>query len=60
MSEKKFVEVRISGVPKDIADDLKRISEFLGGGKNFSALIKPKLREIRDSYPVYMRKGNRA
>jgi hypothetical protein len=46
-------EIRITGVPEQIKEDLKNIAK--NSGVDLGQLLKPKLREIRDSYPEYMR-----
>lgn len=46
-------EVRVRGVNNQIVDDLEAIAKNLG--ITVTALLKPKLREIRDSYPEKMR-----
>lgn len=46
-------EIRITGVPEQIKSDLKNIAK--NQGVNLGQLLKPKLREIRDSYPEHMR-----
>jgi len=46
-------EIRIRGVGKQIRTDLENIAENLG--TDISALIKPKLWEIANSYPDNMK-----
>ncbi len=41
-------EVRITGVPTNVKKELDNIADNLG--TTVSALLKPKLREIADSY----------
>lgn len=50
---KDLPEVRIKGVPKDVHDDLKNIAANIG--ISISNMLRPKLREIRDSYSEKMR-----
>ena len=52
--ESKFPYLAVYGVNPTVHSDLKNISKNLG--IDLSALIKPKLRELRDSYPEPMRK----
>lgn len=47
-------EVRIYGVSEELKNDLIAIAE--NTGITLTALLKPKLREIRDSYPSNLRK----
>jgi hypothetical protein len=47
-------EIRITNVPKDIKEDLENIADNIG--ISLVTLLKPKLREIRDSYSEKMRK----
>jgi len=47
-------EIRITNVPKDIKEDLENIAA--NTGISLGTLLKPKLREIRDSYSEKMRK----
>lgn len=46
-------EVRIYGVAPSIHNELVNISDHIG--IDLSSMLKPKLREIRDSYPAHMR-----
>ena len=46
-------EIRITGVPEQIKEDLKNIA--FNTGVDLGQLLKPRLREIRDSYPEYLR-----
>jgi len=46
-------EIRITSVPPKIKEDLKNIAK--NEGISLAHLLKPKLREIRDSYPERMR-----
>jgi len=45
--------IYIKNVPVDIKADIKTIAENLG--VTVTQLLKPKLREIRDSYPPDLR-----
>lgn len=47
-------EIRITNVPSDIKNDLENIAGNMG--ISLSAMLKPKLREIRDSYSDKMKK----
>jgi gas vesicle protein len=47
-------EVRVRGVAEQINNDLNNIASNLG--TNLSDLLKPKLREIRDSFPEELRR----
>lgn len=49
----RFPYLAVYGVNKQVHEELKSISKNLG--IDLSALIKPKLRELRDSYPEAMR-----
>jgi hypothetical protein len=42
-------EIRIENVSAEVVQDLKNVAKNYG--TTLSALLKPKLREIRDSYP---------
>lgn len=46
-------EIRITGVAPQIKEDLQNIAR--NEGICLGQLLKPKLREIRDSYPQHMR-----
>lgn len=46
-------EIRVKGVPPVIKQDLKNIAK--NTGTTLSQLLKPHLREIRDSYSEDMR-----
>jgi len=52
--KERLPEIRITGVSPEVHRDLIAISK--NEAVNLSDLLKPKLREIRDSYPDYMRK----
>lgn len=47
-------EIRIRGVRQDIITQLRNISDHLGVTVN--DMLKPKLREIIDSYPEHYKK----
>lgn len=47
-------QMSIRGVNDQLKQDLKNIADNLGD--SVSSLIKPKLRELRDSYPEHLRK----
>ena len=47
-------EIRITNVPLDVKNDLENIAGNIG--VTLSAMLKPKLREIRDSYSDKMKK----
>lgn len=46
-------EIRITNVPLDVKNDLENIASNIG--ISLSAMLKPKLREIRDGYSEKMR-----
>lgn len=46
-------DIYIKNVPHNLKEDIKTIAENLG--ITMSQLLKPKLREIRDSYPPDLR-----
>lgn len=48
-----MADIKITNVPPDVAKELKNIAD--NEGVPFSSFLKPKLREIRDSYPKDMR-----
>lgn len=50
-------EIRIVGVSPSLHDDLRNISRNLG--ITTTALLKPKLREIADSYEAHMKQPPR-
>lgn len=47
-------EIRITNVPLDVKNDLENIAGNIG--ISLSAMLKPKLREIRDGYSDKMKK----
>jgi hypothetical protein len=47
-------ELRITGVPEEILDQLHNIAK--NEGNNLSAILKPHLRKIVESYPERMRR----
>lgn len=51
MGEQKYL--RISGVPNQLANELQNIAK--NSGVTLAALLKPKLREIAESYPQQMK-----
>lgn len=53
-NKKELPEIRIKGVSPDLHKDLIAIAK--NESVSLSDLLKPKLREIRDTYPEYMRK----
>lgn len=56
MAKKKYdyqPEIRITGVGKELHSDLNNIADHLG--IPLVSMLKPKLREIRDSFPEEMR-----
>ena len=53
----KYPYLAVYGVNSSVHEELKNISKNLG--IDLSALIKPKLRELRDSYPEALRKFNK-
>lgn len=54
MSDKDFDYIRIPNVPVEVKQDLQAIAK--NEGTTLAALLKPVLRQVRDSYPEYMRK----
>jgi hypothetical protein len=50
-------ELRLRGVSKEVKEDLINIAK--NSGLTLSALLKPRLRDIRDSYPENLRRGYR-
>ena len=46
-------QIKVKGVPEDIYNDLMNIAK--NNGTPLSAILRPKLREIRDSYPPHLR-----
>lgn len=46
-------EIRVTGVPDKISDQLKAIAH--NSGITLSQLLRPKLREIADEYPENMK-----
>jgi hypothetical protein len=53
-SKRNHREIRVRGVSHQVAEDLNNISK--NSGVPLSDLLKPKLREIVESYPVNMRR----
>jgi len=51
---KKKDEVRVRGVSLQLAEELNNIADNIG--ITLTAFLKPKLREIANSYPEKMRK----
>jgi hypothetical protein len=51
----RYPYLAVYGVNPTVHEDLKTIADNLG--IDLSALIKPKLRELRDSYPEALRKS---
>lgn len=51
-----YNSLEINGIQKELAADLKNISDNLGI-KCLSEFLRPELRKIRDSYPVNMRQS---
>lgn len=48
-----YNEVRVRSVPEKMKIELKNISDHTG--KTISALMRPKIRELIDSYPEHYR-----
>jgi hypothetical protein len=46
--------IKIKGVPKNIKEDLTNISKNLG--ISLTSMLKPKLREIANSYPPELKR----
>lgn len=47
-------EIRLTNVPQDLKSDLKNIAA--NTGMTLTQMLKPVLRQVRDSYPEDMRK----
>lgn len=54
-----YEKLVIHGISKDVKRDLFCIAKNLGS-YTISALLKPELRKIRDSYPIDMRQDPNA
>jgi hypothetical protein len=50
-------QIKVKGVPEDIYNDLMNIAK--NNGTPLSAILRPKLREIRDSFPLHLRQPKR-
>jgi hypothetical protein len=53
-----YESTEIYNIQPEVLHDLRNIAKNLGS--DLSSLIKPKLRELRDSYPVNMRQDPNA
>ncbi len=56
-TNKDYREIRVRGVGEQLQNDLTNISKNLG--IDVSALVKPKLWEIANSYPEHMKQPPR-
>jgi hypothetical protein len=54
MPQRDWTEIRIRGVSKKVVEELLNISK--NSGVPLSDLLKPKLREIADSFPDSMKR----